>query len=205
MSPSPWAYSTPPPRRTSLSAHSNLTTTVRQHVRREPRPRPREKAKWTRTTHAGWGNDSGVSGVRSVSRCKTWRPSRSTSSRPPCSARTSSVPRLQRLAEFYGVPVDQLLPRQDRPIEPPAPPTPDASTGGITIDLSRLHGLSDPELDILERFLASIQVQRQDFNGKMLTIRREDLRVLACLFDVTPNSLADRLDDMGLKVGAEPR
>jgi len=119
--------------------------------------------------------------------------------------RSISVPRLQRLAEFYGVPVDQLLPRQDRPIEPPAPPTPDASTGGITIDLSRLHGLSDPELDILERFLASIQVQRQDFNGKMLTIRREDLRVLACLFDVTPNSLADRLDDMGLKVGAEPR
>ena len=116
--------------------------------------------------------------------------------------RSISVPRLQRLADFYQVPVDQLLPRSERAAAPRAP-TP--STGGVTIDLGKLHSLSDPEVEILERFLASIQMQRQDFNGKMLTIRREDLRVLACLFDLTPDSFSDRLDAMGLRVTAGTR
>jgi transcriptional regulator with XRE-family HTH domain len=113
--------------------------------------------------------------------------------------RAISVPRLQRLAEFYQVPVDQLLPRAERAATPP-PGGP--GTGAVTIDLSRLQSLSDPELDILERFLSSIQMQRQDFNGKMLTIRREDLRVLACLFDLTPDTFSERLDEMGLRVAA---
>ena len=113
--------------------------------------------------------------------------------------RSISVPRLQRLAEFYGVPVDQLLPRGER--GPTVPTSPAPGTGGITIDLARLQTLSDPELDILERFLTSIQMQRQDFNGKMLTIRREDLRVLACLFDLSPDDFSERLDSMGLRVG----
>jgi transcriptional regulator with XRE-family HTH domain len=111
--------------------------------------------------------------------------------------RSISVPRLQRLAQFYEVPVDQLLPQMARIA---LPRTPAPSTGGVTIDLSKLGNLSDPELDILERFLTSIQMQRQDFNGRMLTIRREDLRVLACLFDLTPDTLSERLDAMGLKV-----
>lgn len=111
--------------------------------------------------------------------------------------RSISVPRLQRLAAFYGVPVDQLLPQEAGPTLPRAPST---VKGGITIDLGRLHNLSDPELEILERFLTSIQMQRQDFNGKMLTIRREDLRVLACLFDLTPDTFSDRLDAMGIRV-----
>src|SRR5438270_13807798 len=44
--------------------------------------------------------------------------------------RSISVPRLQRLAEFYQVPVDQLLPRLDRPTVPTADAVP---TGGLTI------------------------------------------------------------------------
>jgi transcriptional regulator with XRE-family HTH domain len=113
--------------------------------------------------------------------------------------RSISVPRLQRLAEFYGVPVDQLLPRGERAPAAAAPPTSTPFTGGVTIDLTRLQGGEEPELDILERFLGSIQVQRQDFNGKMLTIRREDLRVLACLFDQTTDMFSRRLDEMGLR------
>ena len=114
--------------------------------------------------------------------------------------RSISVPRLQRLAEFYQVPVDQLLPRSDRAATAPRAPAP--GTGGVTIDLAKLHGLSDPEAELLERFLSSIQMQRQDFNGKMLTIRREDLRVLACFFDLSADSFSDRLDAMGLRVTA---
>ena len=40
-----------------------------------------------------------------------------------------------------------------------------------------------------------IQVQRQDFNGRMLTIRRDDLRAIACILDVTARRApVDRLD-----------
>ena len=47
--------------------------------------------------------------------------------------------------------------------------------------------MSGPERDLLRRFLSMIQVHRQDFNGRMITIRAEDLRAIACLFGVTPD------------------
>ncbi len=45
-----------------------------------------------------------------------------------------------------------------------------------------------------------IQVHRQDFNGRMITIRAEDVRAIACLFGVTPDSMGSRLDELGLLV-----
>ena len=47
------------------------------------------------------------------------------------------------------------------------------------------------------RYLAMIQVQRQDFNGRMLTIRRDDLRAIACILDVTVDRCRPRLDEPG--------
>lgn len=128
--------------------------------------------------------------------------------------RAISVPRLQRLAKLYDVPVDQLLPNDD------------AMTGGrwgasgtaddpgnghrtavfsavpdkVAIDLTKLHTVSGPERDLLRRFLSMIQVHRQDFNGRMITIRAEDVRAIACLFGVTPDSMGARLDELGLLV-----
>jgi hypothetical protein len=50
---------------------------------------------------------------------------------------------------------------------------------------------------MLRRYVAMIQVQRQDFNGRVLTIRRDDLRAIACVLD-TPTELAtERLDQLG--------
>ena len=57
-----------------------------------------------------------------------------------------------------------------------------------------------PERDLLRRFLSMIQVHRQDFNGRMITIRAEDVRAIACLFGVTPDSMGARLDELGLLV-----
>lgn len=117
--------------------------------------------------------------------------------------RAISVPRLQRLARFYNVPVDQLLPRDaggevgwER-----AESTPTELEGddGVTIDLTQLESLGVPEGHTLARYLSTIQVQRQDFNGRVLTIRREDLRALAALFDVSPDEVRRRLDDLGLR------
>ena len=56
------------------------------------------------------------------------------------------------------------------------------------------------ERDLLRRFLSMIQVQRQDFNGRMITIRAEDVRAIACLFGVPPDSMGSRLDELGLLV-----
>ena len=115
--------------------------------------------------------------------------------------RAISVPRLQRLARFYNVPVDQLLPNDDGP----SFGTDESATrlrmdSTVRIDLRKLESLSGPEADMLNRYLTMIQVQRQDFNGRMLTIRRDDLRAIACILGVTVDGAGERLDNLGLKV-----
>lgn len=131
--------------------------------------------------------------------------------------RAISVPRLQRLARLYDVPVDQLLPQVDDAtrwgageVEPESPAVaqvqarralrPWDGQEKVSIDLTKLGSVSGPERDLLRRFLSMIQVQRQDFNGRMITIRAEDLRAIACLFGVTPDAMSRRLDELGLRV-----
>ena len=116
--------------------------------------------------------------------------------------RAISVPRLQRLARFYNVPVDQLLPADE------GPAFGDGSSGALpidersfTIDLRRLEDLSGTEAEMLNRYLTMIQVQRQDFNGRVLTIRKDDLRAIACILGVGVDGATDRLDDLGLSHG----
>jgi hypothetical protein len=52
--------------------------------------------------------------------------------------------------------------------------------------------------EMLTRYLTMIQVQRQDFNGRVLTIRRDDLRAIACILDTTEDGAVKRLDELGL-------
>jgi transcriptional regulator with XRE-family HTH domain len=111
--------------------------------------------------------------------------------------RAISVPRLLRLAEIYEVPPDQLLPR-DADIEINLTEGTDLDAG-FTIDLVKLHALDDPEAAVLSRYAATIQLQRQDFNGRLLTIRRDDLRVLAAVLGRRPDDLGVRLDELGLR------
>jgi transcriptional regulator with XRE-family HTH domain len=114
--------------------------------------------------------------------------------------RAISVPRLLRLAEIYEVPADQLLPR-DAELEINL--TDGELEAGFTIDLVRLHALDEPEAAVLSRYVATIQLQRQDFNGRLLTIRREDLRVLAAVLGRRPEELGLRLDELGLRAGSD--
>jgi len=122
--------------------------------------------------------------------------------------RAISVPRLQRLARFYNVPVDQLLPADIGPSFGLAPATdtvldltdrPTRREGeSITIDLTRLEKLSGPEAEMLNRYLTMIQVQRQDFNGRVLTIRANDLQALAAILGTGVDGAGPRLNDLGL-------
>jgi len=115
--------------------------------------------------------------------------------------RAISVPRLQRLARFYRVPVDQLLPydEEGQPLDEEARRNdPDV---GAKLDLTPLENLGGPEAETLGRYLRMIQVQRQDFNGRVLTIRRDDMRAIAAILGVPEESAVGRLDDLGLKLG----
>jgi transcriptional regulator with XRE-family HTH domain len=122
--------------------------------------------------------------------------------------RAISVPRLQRLARFYSVPVDQLLPREEGDTtsgqyavidlnESAAGGQPE---GPVTIDLRHLEHMDTQESVLLGRYLGMIQVQRGDFNGRVLTVRRDDLRAIACLLDTPPDTARTRLDELGLRV-----
>jgi predicted methyltransferase len=42
-------------------------------------------------------------------------------------------------------------------------------------------------------------MQRGDFNGKMLTIRRDDVRVLAAVLNRSPTELVERIFELGLR------
>ncbi len=115
--------------------------------------------------------------------------------------RAISVPRLIRLSQIYEVPSDQLLPRDgDAEISLVESGTGAADMGaGFTIDLVRLHDLDDPDALILSRYATTIQLERQDFNGRLLTIRRGDLRVLAACMGRTIDDLGVRFDQLGLR------
>jgi transcriptional regulator with XRE-family HTH domain len=109
--------------------------------------------------------------------------------------RALSLPRLDRLAQFYRVPVDQLLPRR-------ADDTGGAEGTGprpkLAIDILKLTQLSGAPFEMLTRFLRMIQVQRQDFNGRVLTIRQDDKRAIAAMLDIPVDQVALRLEALDL-------
>jgi len=123
--------------------------------------------------------------------------------------RIISVLRLQRLARFYGVPVDQLLPRDTSPMpslprpagEPGAEePGESGGSGPVRVDLARLEQLVAPEKELISRYLSMIQLQRGDFNGRILTIRDEDVRALARLFERDARGMRERMEELGIRI-----
>lgn len=109
--------------------------------------------------------------------------------------RAISVPRLQRLARLYDVSVEQLLPEN---LGPERSAAESARLGRVRIDLNTLKDVEAPEAAALQRFLATIQVERQDFNGRVLTIRQDDLRVIGATFGRGADEMVAKLDELGL-------
>jgi transcriptional regulator with XRE-family HTH domain len=110
--------------------------------------------------------------------------------------RAISVPRLQRLAGFYNVPVDQLLPHDDSAID--LRERTGTDDRAVKINLTRLEELPGAEADMLNRYLKMIQVQRQDFNGRVLTVRRDDMRAIACILGTGVEAAPQKLAELGL-------
>lgn len=114
--------------------------------------------------------------------------------------RVISVLRLQRLAAFYRVPVDQVLPRHTA-AQPngKTPPEEFIPKRPLTIDLSRLAELDTPEAQFIRRYLSALQAQRSGFHGQTMPIRSEDLLVLGRFLDRDPLAMEMRLVELGLR------
>ena len=105
--------------------------------------------------------------------------------------RAVTVQRLAELADFYGVPVAELLPEGIATTGNEPPPR-------IVIDLENLSSVPHEQSAPLARYAATIQSQRGDYNGRVLSIRQEDLRSLAVIYDATPGALAEQLIGWGV-------
>jgi transcriptional regulator with XRE-family HTH domain len=103
--------------------------------------------------------------------------------------RTLSLPRLHELAEFYDVPVSVLLGEQTPAHE--GPPK-------LVLDLEALNRA--PEAAPVQRFVRSIIVERGDYNGRVLTIRRDDLRAICALLQTDIADAVKRLEAWGALV-----
>ncbi|HEX5366276.1 MAG TPA: transcriptional regulator [Acidimicrobiales bacterium] len=103
--------------------------------------------------------------------------------------RTLSLPRLHELAEFYDVSVSVLLGEQ-------------AATGDgpprLVLDLTALGEVN--EAAPVQRFVRSIIVERGDYNGRVLTIRRDDLRAICALLQTDQADAIKRLEAWGALV-----
>ena len=106
--------------------------------------------------------------------------------------RAVTVQKLSELASFYGVPMSEIIPGggQSGPAREQAPK--------LVLDLERLRELELDETNPLSRFIRTIQAQRGDYNGKVLSVRQDDLRTLAVIYDVPPAVLAEQLIAWGV-------
>lgn len=110
--------------------------------------------------------------------------------------RALSVPRLARLSQFYNVPIEQMLPREVTGAEAAAIDSP--INKKLAIDVSKLVQLSGSPFEMLARYLRLIQVQRQDFNGRVITVRGDDTRAIAAMLDVPVDQVDERLASLDL-------
>jgi transcriptional regulator with XRE-family HTH domain len=111
--------------------------------------------------------------------------------------RALSVPRLDRLAMFYAVPIEQLLPREVSGSEAAAA-LDEPGIKKLAIDVVKLVQLTGAPFEMLSRYLRLIQVQRQDFNGRVITVRGDDVRAIASMLDVPVDQVGARLAALDL-------
>jgi transcriptional regulator with XRE-family HTH domain len=105
--------------------------------------------------------------------------------------RAVTVQRLAELADFYSVPVSELLPDGAPTAAVEAPPR-------LVLDLERLGLVPAEKAGPLARYAAAIQAQRGDYNGRILSIRQDDLRTLGVIYDEPPSQLAEQLIAWGV-------
>lgn len=111
--------------------------------------------------------------------------------------RAISVAKLAELAAFYRVPVSELLPATETHVSPTA------RAPKVMIDLAELErDATEDHAAPLSRYIRTIQVQRGDYNGRVLTLRRADLQALSIILGQGTDDLIASLHRRGLLFGA---
>lgn len=105
--------------------------------------------------------------------------------------RQITVSKLVELADFYGVPVAQLLPEAERVRRPEQPQR-------VIVDLEMMSRLPAEVVGPLSRFVANVQAQRGDYNGRVLTLRSADLSTLSLIYDRSESELLAYLLSWGV-------
>jgi transcriptional regulator with XRE-family HTH domain len=105
--------------------------------------------------------------------------------------RALSIGRLQAIADFYRVPITELLPTSG------PRRVPGAAEQDAVIDLVALE--RERELrPALVRLVGSIQAKRGDHNGRVLTVRSGDLETLAAVLGSSVGELRRSLEEAGI-------
>jgi transcriptional regulator with XRE-family HTH domain len=106
--------------------------------------------------------------------------------------RAIATHKLAMLADFYGVPVSELLP-DDGWIAAPG-----RATESLQLSVPALYEVDDAhDVDPLRRLVQHIQSLRGD-HGLVVTLRREDLRTIAVTLGVEVGELPAWLETRGL-------
>lgn len=100
--------------------------------------------------------------------------------------RNLSLPRLRELADFYGIPMATLLGEDDLRDDS------GAAQGKVVLDLGKLEQLE--EAAALVRYARSIVLERGDWNGRILSIRKDDVRALGSMLHLDERGLLAQLE-----------
>jgi len=112
--------------------------------------------------------------------------------------RVISIPRLFELATFFNVPVDYLIGNGNTEAEIQSEAKKDSSKGGVKINLVNLNKLSGKDVGLLKNYIGGIKKQREDFNVEVITIRQDDLKMLAALYQTDTNNINNKLKKLDL-------
>lgn len=106
--------------------------------------------------------------------------------------RNLSLSRLRELADFYGVPISVLVGEIDLR---------GGTSGSVpkaVFDLAALEQATGPAARVVARYARAIAMERGDFNGRVISLRRDDLRVLATVLAMDEATLCDQLRQWGV-------
>ncbi|MFP5310454.1 MAG: transcriptional regulator [Actinomycetes bacterium] len=113
--------------------------------------------------------------------------------------RAISVSKLAALAAFYGVPVSELLPAGEGKGE--REPAELATSGRIVLDLTSLDADVEGLLGTIARYARRIQIERGDYNGRVLTLRGDDVKAVSAATGTTVDEVIEALVDRDALLG----
>jgi transcriptional regulator with XRE-family HTH domain len=112
--------------------------------------------------------------------------------------RNLSLGRLRELAEFYGVPMSFLVGEIDLRSTDGA--SGDPAMRKVTLDLAALERL--PEAAPVYRYAHAIAMERGDYNGRVISLRHDDVRMLGAVYQLAENQFVERLREWGVLADA---